>query len=87
MTELGVDLYIIRHARNVKYPLHDMSIIRNDISYAEPALSALITLAALVHPERQPYLYFLLHQWAEVLVLTIGLGMGRARNDVKSERV
>ena len=48
------------------------------ITYAEPAIGALLGLVSLVDPKLSPYLYYLLHTWVELLVFFIGLGMGVA---------
>jgi hypothetical protein len=48
------------------------------VTYAEPAINALLMLSAVVDAQQSPYLYFLLHSWSELLVFCIGLGMGSA---------
>ena len=47
-------------------------------TYAEPAIASLRPLAALVKRCQTPYLYFVLNDMSEVLVLSIGLGVGVA---------
>ncbi|KAI3426322.1 hypothetical protein D9Q98_008695 [Chlorella vulgaris] len=48
------------------------------VTYAEPAISALRPLASLVDPAEAPYLYYMMNQQQEILVLCIGLGVGVA---------
>ena len=48
------------------------------VTYAEPAISSLRPLADLVDRCNTPYLYFILNDYKEYLVLTIGLGVGVA---------
>lgn len=48
------------------------------VTYAEPAIAALRPLARLVDPDRAPYLYYLMNQQQELMVLAIGLGVGVA---------
>lgn len=48
------------------------------VTFAEPAISALKQAGQIVDIERAPYLYALLNQWAEVLVLVVGAGVGLA---------
>ena len=45
-------------------------------TYAEPAIASLRPLASLVKRCNTPYLYFVLNDYQEVLVLSIGLGVG-----------
>jgi hypothetical protein len=47
-------------------------------TYAEPAIASLRPLAGLVKRCQTPYLYFVLNDMSEVLVLSIGLGVGVA---------
>lgn len=47
-------------------------------TYAEPAIASLRPLANLVKRCQTPYLYFVLNDLSEVLVLSIGLGVGVA---------
>ena len=47
-------------------------------TYAEPAIASLRPLASLVKRCQTPYLYFVLNDMSEVLVLSIGLGVGVA---------
>ncbi len=48
------------------------------VTFAEPAIGALKQAGQIVDIERAPYLYALLNQWAEVLVLVVGVGVGMA---------
>ena len=47
-------------------------------TYAEPAIASLRPLASLVKRCQTPYLFFVLNEMSEVLVLSIGLGVGVA---------
>jgi len=47
-------------------------------TYAEPAIASLRPLAALVKRCQTPYLFFVLNDLSEVLVLSIGVGVGVA---------
>jgi len=48
------------------------------VTFAEPAIGALQTAGSLVDVSRAPYLYTLLTDWAGVLVLSVGGGVGLA---------
>lgn len=48
------------------------------VTFAEPAIGALKAAGQIVRVESAPYLYALLNQWAEVLVLGVGIGVGGA---------
>ncbi len=48
------------------------------VTYAEPAIGALKTAGSIVDVRQAPYLYALLNEWSEVLVLCIGAGVGLA---------
>lgn len=48
------------------------------VTFAEPAISALKTAGQNVVVERAPYLYALLNDWSEVLVLVVGASVGLA---------
>jgi hypothetical protein len=48
------------------------------VTYAEPAIGALKTAGSIVDVRQAPYLYALLNEWSEVLVLCIGTGVGLA---------
>lgn len=48
------------------------------VTYAEPAIGALKTAGAIVEFRRAPLLHTLLNEWAPVLVLMVGLGVGAA---------
>ena len=47
-------------------------------TYAEPAIASLRPLASLVKRCQSPYLFFILNDYQELLVLSIGLGVGVA---------
>ena len=48
------------------------------VTFAEPAIGALQTVGSAVSVKQAPYLYLLLNEWATVLVLGVGLGVGMA---------
>lgn len=48
------------------------------VTFAEPALSALKTAGQNVVVERAPYLYALLNDWSDALVLVVGASVGLA---------
>ncbi len=48
------------------------------VTFAEPAIGALKTAGKIVDPQHAAFLYILLNQWSEVLVLVIGIGVGLA---------
>ncbi|MGB0712639.1 MAG: DUF1538 domain-containing protein [Gammaproteobacteria bacterium] len=48
------------------------------VTFAEPAIGALKAAGQIVEVESAPYLYALLNDWAEVLVLGVGIGVGAA---------
>ncbi|MBT4078125.1 MAG: DUF1538 family protein, partial [Gammaproteobacteria bacterium] len=48
------------------------------VTFAEPATGALKQAGQIVDINKAPYLYALLNQWAEVLVLVVGTGVGLA---------
>ena len=48
------------------------------VTFAEPAIGALKQAGQLVDVYKAPYLYALLNQWSEVLVLVVGTGVGLA---------
>ncbi len=48
------------------------------VTFAEPAIGALKTAGSIVDVTRAPYLYALLNEWSNVLVLIIGMGVGLA---------
>ena len=56
------------------------------VTFAEPAIGALKQAGQIVDIERAPYLYALLNQWAEALVLVVGAGVGLAAVDNSPER-
>lgn len=48
------------------------------VTFAEPAISALKTAGSIVDVNKAPYLYTLLNDWADVMVLMVGIGVGLA---------
>ncbi len=48
------------------------------VTFAEPAIGALKTAGQNVSVEQTPYLYALLNNWSEVLVLVVGISVGLA---------
>jgi hypothetical protein len=48
------------------------------VTFAEPAIGALKAAGQIVDVMQAPYLYTLLNDWAEVLVLMVGIGVGLA---------
>lgn len=48
------------------------------VTFAEPAIGALKTAGGSVDVNKAPYLWALLNQWSEVLVLMVGIGVGSA---------
>jgi hypothetical protein len=48
------------------------------VTFAEPAISALKAAGGNVSVERAPYLYAMLNDWSEVLVLVVGASVGLA---------
>lgn len=48
------------------------------VTFAEPAIGALKTAGSIVDVHQAPYLYALLNQWSDVLVLMVGTGVGLA---------
>lgn len=48
------------------------------VTFAEPAIGALKAAGAIVSVERAPYLYELLNNWTDTLVLVVGGGVGLA---------
>ena len=48
------------------------------VTFAEPAIGALKTAGQIVDVHAAPYLYALLNQWSEALVLMVGIGVGLA---------
>lgn len=48
------------------------------VTFAEPAIGALKAAGQVVKIENAPYLYALLNEWAEHLVLVVGVGVGAA---------
>ena len=48
------------------------------VTFAEPAIGALRAAGSIVSAERAPYLWSILTQWPETLVLLVGVGVGAA---------
>ena len=48
------------------------------VTFAEPAIGALKTAGQIVDVNTAPYLYALLNEWSELLVLVVGIGVGLA---------
>jgi hypothetical protein len=48
------------------------------VTFAEPAIGALKTAGQIVDVKTAPYLYALLNEWSELLVLVVGIGVGIA---------
>lgn len=48
------------------------------VTFAEPAIGALKAAGQIVDVVQAPYLYALLNDWADVLVLMVGIGVGLA---------
>ncbi|MBK1648790.1 DUF1538 domain-containing protein [Rhabdochromatium marinum] len=48
------------------------------VTFAEPAIGALKAAGQIVEVTSAPYLYALLNDWAEALVLVVGIGVGSA---------
>jgi len=48
------------------------------VTFAEPAIGALKAAGQVVDVNTAPYLYTLLNDWADVLVLIVGMGVGAA---------
>lgn len=48
------------------------------VTFAEPAIGALKTAGQFVDVGSAPYLYALLNEWSEALVLAVGIGVGLA---------
>jgi len=48
------------------------------VTFAEPAIGALKAAGSIVDVNQAPYLYTLLNDWADVMVLAVGIGVGLA---------
>jgi len=48
------------------------------VTFAEPAIGALKAAGQIVRVESAPYLYAMLNDWTEILVLGVGIGVGAA---------
>ena len=53
-------------------------LLGSGVTFAEPAIGALKAAGQIVDVMQAPYLYALLNDWAEVLVLMVGAGVGLA---------
>jgi hypothetical protein len=51
------------------------------VTFAEPAIGALKAAGQIVDVVQAPYLYALLNEWAELLVLMVGIGVGLAQSE------
>ena len=49
------------------------------VTFAEPAIGALQSVGSIVDVAKAPYLWLLLNQWPDVLVLAVGAGSGSPR--------
>ncbi len=65
-----------------KLPLQTVVIITfmlgMGVTFAEPAIGALKAAGSTIVPERSPYLYAMLTDWADTLAMTVGIGVGLA---------
>ena len=72
----------IGHILPTKSPLPVVLIIAFllgiGVTFAEPAIGALQQAGAIVDVNSAPYLYALLNDWATILVLVVGVGVGIA---------
>ncbi len=48
------------------------------VTFAEPAIGALQAVGSIVDVNKAPYLFIILNQWSETLVLMVGIGVGLA---------
>ena len=48
------------------------------VTFAEPAIGALKAAGSIVKVDAAPFLFALLNEWAEMLVLVVGIGVGAA---------
>ena len=53
-------------------------ILGISVTFAEPAIGALKAAGSIVDVNQAPYLYTLLNDWADVMVLAVGIGVGLA---------
>ena len=48
------------------------------VTFAEPAIGALQAVGSIVDASKAPYLWVLLNEWADAVVLAVGAGVGLA---------
>lgn len=48
------------------------------VTFAEPAIGALKTAGSIVNVDQAPFLYSLLNDWSDIMVLVVGIGVGLA---------
>lgn len=48
------------------------------VTFAEPAIGALKTAGSIVNVNQAPFLYSLLNDWSDIMVLVVGVGVGLA---------
>ena len=86
MEGLKVGLMPFGETLGIKLPAHSplpvvlvvAFILGIGVTFAEPAIGALKTAGQIVDVNSAPYLYALLNQWSEMLVLVVGIGVGLA---------
>jgi len=55
-----------------------IAILGVGVTFAEPAIGALQAFGGGINPEKAPYLYEILNNWTQPLVLIVGAGVGLA---------
>lgn len=86
MEGLKVGLMPFGETLGIKLPVHSplpvvlviAFILGIGVTFAEPAIGALKTAGQIVDVNTAPYLYALLNEWSELLVLVVGVGVGLA---------
>jgi hypothetical protein len=86
MEGLKVGLMPFGETLGIKLPVHSplpvvlviAFILGIGVTFAEPAIGALKTAGQIVDVNAAPYLYALLNEWSELLVLVVGIGVGLA---------
>lgn len=72
----------IGHSLPRKLPLPTVLLIAFllgvGVTFAEPAIGALKTAGSIVDVTQAPYLYAMLNDWTDVLVMSVGAGVGLA---------
>ncbi len=63
---------------SMKTVLVIIAILGVGVTFAEPAIGALQAFGSSVDPNKAPYLYELLNNWTQPLVLIVGAGVGLA---------